>query len=77
MVNLAQFVDDQPKIGPREEQHWELSTPDEIANSDELSEIQAPGSYETPRIIVIGKVRKLTTGSASSGNQDANSQYYW
>jgi hypothetical protein len=77
MVNLAQFVDDQPKIGAREERHWELSTSDETTNSDEPSEIQTTGSYETPRIIVIGKVRKLTTGSASSGNQDANSQYYW
>lgn len=33
--------------------------------------------YEPPLLIVIGNVRKLTTGSASSGKQDANSQYYW
>jgi hypothetical protein len=77
MVDLAQFVDDQPEIEAREEHHWELSTSDETAHSDELSEIETPGSYETPRVIVIGKVRKLTRGSASSGNADANSQYYW
>lgn len=35
------------------------------------------GRYEPPRLIVLGKVRTLTTGSASSGKQDANSQYYW
>jgi hypothetical protein len=33
--------------------------------------------YEPPRIMVIGSVRDLTTGSSSSGNKDANSQYYW
>jgi hypothetical protein len=33
--------------------------------------------YEKPQVIVIGNVRDLTAGSASSGNQDANSQYYW
>jgi hypothetical protein len=33
--------------------------------------------YEPPRIMVIGNVRDLTTGSSSSGNKDANSQYYW
>jgi hypothetical protein len=39
-----------------------------------------PGSasgYEPPRITVIGNVRDLTGGSASSGKSDANSQYYW
>lgn len=33
--------------------------------------------YEKPQVIVIGDVRFLTAGSASSGKQDANSQYYW
>ena len=33
--------------------------------------------YEPPRITVIGNVRDLTGGSASSGKSDANSQYYW
>ena len=33
--------------------------------------------YERPRILVIGDVRTLTAGSTSSGNKDANSQYYW
>jgi hypothetical protein len=37
-----------------------------------------PGrDYESPVIMVIGSVRDLTAGSASSGNADANSQYYW
>jgi hypothetical protein len=34
-------------------------------------------SYDPPQIMVIGTVRALTTGSTSSGNKDANSQYYW
>jgi hypothetical protein len=33
--------------------------------------------YESPRLMVIGHIRKLSTGSSSSGNADANSQYYW
>ncbi len=33
--------------------------------------------YESPVVMVIGSVRDLTAGSASSGNADANSQYYW
>lgn len=38
---------------------------------------QPVGDYESPVIMVIGSVRDLTAGSASSGNADANSQYYW
>jgi hypothetical protein len=38
---------------------------------------EGPGRYEPPRIMVIGNVRDLTTGSSSSGKKDANSQYYW
>ncbi len=33
--------------------------------------------YESPRLVVIGPARKLSTGSSSSGKADANSQYYW
>ena len=33
--------------------------------------------YEPPRLLVIGSVHSLTTGSSSSGKKDANSQYYW
>ncbi len=33
--------------------------------------------YESPRLMVIGSVRKFSTGSSSSGKADANSQYYW
>jgi hypothetical protein len=37
-----------------------------------------PGpDYESPVLMVIGSVRDVTAGSASSGNADANSQYYW
>lgn len=38
---------------------------------------QPAGNYEPPQVLVIGDVRELTTGSASSGSADANSQYYW
>lgn len=37
----------------------------------------SPYGYESPRLLVIGGVRKLVTGSSSSGKADANSQYYW
>ncbi|MEU4801829.1 lasso RiPP family leader peptide-containing protein [Actinosynnema sp. NPDC023587] len=33
--------------------------------------------YEPPVLIDFGDVRKVTLGSSSSGNADANSQYYW
>jgi hypothetical protein len=33
--------------------------------------------YESPRLMVIGRARKFSTGSSSSGKADANSQYYW
>jgi hypothetical protein len=36
-----------------------------------------PGEYALPLVVDIGEVRDLTAGSASSGNKDANSQYYW
>jgi hypothetical protein len=38
---------------------------------------QSGRDYESPAVIVIGSVRDVTAGSASSGNADANSQYYW
>jgi hypothetical protein len=36
-----------------------------------------PGEYASPLVVDIGEVLDLTAGSASSGNKDANSQYYW
>jgi hypothetical protein len=33
--------------------------------------------YEPPRLMVVGRARKFSTGSSSSGKADANSQYYW
>jgi hypothetical protein len=33
--------------------------------------------YESPRVMIIGRARKFSTGSSSSGKADANSQYYW
>jgi hypothetical protein len=33
--------------------------------------------YESPLVMIIGSVRKLTAGSTASGNKDANSRYYW
>jgi hypothetical protein len=36
-----------------------------------------PLRYEPPAIFVIGRIRDKTLGSSSSGNKDANSQYYW
>lgn len=33
--------------------------------------------YEPPCVVDIGHVRELTGGSSTSGQADANSQYYW
>jgi hypothetical protein len=41
------------------------------------AEADGAGSYDPPRVLVLGSVRDLTTGSSASGNKDANSQYYW
>jgi hypothetical protein len=41
------------------------------------SEARPPRTYESPQVIIIGKISDITTGNASSGNTDANSQYYW
>ena len=40
-------------------------------------ESYSANGYESPRLIVIGRARKFSTGSSSSGKADANSQYYW
>lgn len=34
-------------------------------------------AYEPPVLIRLGRVNDLILGSSSSGNADANSQYYW
>jgi hypothetical protein len=50
------------------------------AASDDLQAIRvgAPDfSYVPPRIMVVGRIRNLSTGSSSSGKSDANSQFYW
>ncbi|GGO79280.1 hypothetical protein GCM10012289_63210 [Nonomuraea cavernae] len=53
-----------------------------IAVSDTPSEDRADApspepAYEPPVIIDLGRIRALFRGNASSGNADANSQYYW
>jgi hypothetical protein len=45
----------------------------EMVDSDESQE----KSYSSPVIVKLGHVREVTLGSSSSGNADANSQYYW
>lgn len=47
--------------------------PDNMVGSNELSEEH----YDSPLLIDLGHVRDLTLGNSSSGNADANSQYYW
>jgi len=48
---------------------------DNSASQDEDAE--SPPRYERPAIFVIGRIRDMTLGNSSSGNKDANSQYYW
>lgn len=50
---------------------------DTPVSTPEDQEATLRAGYEKPRLIVIGKVRDLTKGNASSGNQDANSNFYW
>jgi hypothetical protein len=48
--------------------------------SDDVQTVRAGGpdfSYLPPRIMVVGRIRNLSTGSSSSGKSDANSQFYW
>jgi hypothetical protein len=33
--------------------------------------------YEPPVLVELGDVRDVVLGNSSSGNGDANSQYYW
>jgi hypothetical protein len=33
--------------------------------------------YEPPVLVDLGDVRDVVLGNSSSGNGDANSQYYW
>jgi hypothetical protein len=33
--------------------------------------------YESPQVWDVGEVRDLVKGSSTSGNADANTQYYW
>lgn len=40
-------------------------------------DIYLAGGYEPPRLMVAGRVRRISTGSSASGRSDANSQYYW
>jgi hypothetical protein len=61
-----------------------LSRPEGSDNANQQGEphIVAPNGdpvyeYESPRLMVVGGVRKFSTGSSSSGKADANSQYYW
>jgi hypothetical protein len=49
----------------------------EVARAGGPPEAVVSHAYQPPRVIVIGKIRDVTTGSSSSGNKDANSQYYW
>jgi hypothetical protein len=56
---------------------YEGDAPDRDAGGSRTGSGLRPGKYETPQVIVIGNVHELTRGSASSGNKDANSQYYW
>lgn len=34
-------------------------------------------NYEPPQLVELGNVRDVVLGSSSSGNGDANGQYYW
>ncbi|MFC5030922.1 lasso RiPP family leader peptide-containing protein [Streptomyces sp. SID13666] len=45
--------------------------------SPRSAEDSGPAVYEAPLLADLGHVRELTLGSSSSGNADANSQYYW
>lgn len=56
---------------------FESDVPAERADRQKGIELRTSSEYEPPKIVIIGRVYDLTTGSAASGNKDANSQYYW
>jgi hypothetical protein len=73
--NLAQFIENSLRRGRGV--HWDTQIPGHGSDSIKSSRAETPRTYESPQVIVIGKIRDITTGNASSGNADANSQYYW
>jgi hypothetical protein len=75
MRNFAQFIEKSLKGGHGVP--WDMQIPGRTSDSAEPSGGGTPRAYESPQVIVIGKIRDITTGNASSGNADANSQYYW
>lgn len=75
MSDFAQFIEN--SLGKGREVHWGVLTPCYASDSVKSSQAGTPRAYESPQVIVIGKIRDITTGNASSGNADANSQYYW
>jgi hypothetical protein len=52
--------------------HGRADSPSADVVVDELA-----WDHEPPLIVDLGHVRRITLGSSSSGNADANSQYYW
>jgi hypothetical protein len=38
---------------------------------------ERPAGEEPPMLVELGDVRDVVLGNSSSGNSDANSQYYW
>lgn len=75
MSNFAQFIENSLREGRGV--HWEMQISRHASDSSEPAGAGAPRAYESPQVIVIGKIRDITTGNASSGSADANSQYYW
>ncbi|GAA3873555.1 hypothetical protein GCM10022243_43380 [Saccharothrix violaceirubra] len=52
----------------------DASRPSEVRASDAE---QVEVDYEPPVFVELGGVRDVVLGNSSSGNADANSQYYW
>lgn len=46
-------------------------------SADRDTEVNDVSGYESPKLVDLGSVRNVVLGSASSGKNDANGQYYW
>ena len=49
----------------------------DVQSPDETVLPSQEPTYEPPSLIHLGRIKDLFRGNSSSGNADANSQYYW
>ncbi|MFH9015388.1 lasso RiPP family leader peptide-containing protein [Streptomyces sp. NPDC017943] len=51
--------------------------PRQAVTAEVVPSPEEPAAYESPMLVDLGHVRKVTLGSSPSGSADANAQYYY